>query len=539
MSDKQLYEILANFNKVALNEGIGKTEIKQVGNKVEVNDEDGDVTTYDEKSWDDKQDDEEKSAGATGFNEGMEDDIINDKYASDLDIDAPEEFALGDFSVGTDDDDVYGDDIGMDFNFEAEESDGFKDEYASELDIDNPDEFSLGDFSVGTDDDDVYGDDVGMDFSFEGENTGVDVPFDDKWGGAGENLDTGQTYVPSEYDDFEEPEYTPFDFKDQGKRLRAGTPIVFDDSIGGGNGTFIEKSPSGFFGTAERNGKSISIHLSDIVAADLINDSIYENFETKFDKLMEGMDMSAGQTPYAPGEQEQTVTITAEVPVDSLVDILKLTGLSGQESDQGVYSQVPTGQEMAQDELGQEPSMQDMMSTVGDEQPDTEEPVGEEGDEPENESMNTPYGSQQGGPSPEDDDKEIETSPRDDDDERFDRFGNAIDPANESYGEEKQEGDAPYQNYKKDEASDQYDKKSGEWSKGDDDDGDDKEEQVDEEYSNEPDEKYASADTQLNAMSGGLNKQKRMFKKEYPGDNQMVDEETDSFLNLYKAFQER
>ena len=51
-------------------------------------------------------------------------------------------------------------------------------------------------------------------------------------------------------------------------------------------------------------------------------------------------------------------------------------------------------------------------------------------------------------------------------------------------------------------------------------------ETVDEEYANEPDELIASSDTQLNAMSGGLNKQKRQFNKGYPGDNSMQVDET-------------
>ena len=46
--------------------------------------------------------------------------------------------------------------------------------------------------------------------------------------------------------------------------------------------------------------------------------------------------------------------------------------------------------------------------------------------------------------------------------------------------------------------------------------------EVTEEYSNSPDEKYASVDTQLNKMSGGLNKQKRMSNPNNPADNPLA-----------------
>jgi len=42
------------------------------------------------------------------------------------------------------------------------------------------------------------------------------------------------------------------------------------------------------------------------------------------------------------------------------------------------------------------------------------------------------------------------------------------------------------------------------------------------EYSNSPDEDYFDTDTQLNKMSGGLNGPKKMYKKEYPGDNPLA-----------------
>lgn len=46
--------------------------------------------------------------------------------------------------------------------------------------------------------------------------------------------------------------------------------------------------------------------------------------------------------------------------------------------------------------------------------------------------------------------------------------------------------------------------------------------EVTEEYANAPDEKYASTDTQLNAMSGGLNKQKRMSNPNNLADNPLA-----------------
>ncbi|RLD49805.1 MAG: hypothetical protein DRI97_17690 [Bacteroidetes bacterium] len=70
---------------------------------------------------------------------------------------------------------------------------------------------------------------------------------------------------------------------------------------------------------------------------------------------------------------------------------------------------------------------------------------------------------------------------------------------------------------------------------------------VEEDYSNEPDEVEATVDAQVNGMSGGINGRKKHWRKEYPGDNIMsanleeaAEKITDAnskegFLNLYKV----
>jgi len=298
-------------------------------------------------------------------------------------------------------------------------------------------------------------------------------------------------------DDFDEPEYTPFNAEEQSKRLRAGTPIVFDDSIGGGTGTFIEKSPSGFFGTAERKGKSISIHLSDIVAADLVNDNIYETFDYQFGEAMEDYQDSVPTPEEEPEAEIKTVTVTAEIPIDQLADIMKLSGLADNQEE--VYKEVPTGEEPAEDESeAEDPSMSDMMSTVDDAEEETNE-------------GNEDY----------EDGKDFDSK------QKSGYQGDNDDDDNDDENEFELDQSEP----KVQSAPDDDEDKENEFEMGG-----DKKEEVDEEYSNEPDEKIASADTQLNGMAGGLNKPKRQVRKAHPlGDNPLKENSADSFLNLYKA----
>jgi hypothetical protein len=61
-------------------------------------------------------------------------------------------------------------------------------------------------------------------------------------------------------------------------------------------------------------------------------------------------------------------------------------------------------------------------------------------------------------------------------------------------------------------------------------------EQVEEEYSNEPDEKTMSVDYMVNQLSGGLGKQQKMYRKEYPGDNAMAVNEENLMRGLWDLY---
>ena len=63
------------------------------------------------------------------------------------------------------------------------------------------------------------------------------------------------------------------------------------------------------------------------------------------------------------------------------------------------------------------------------------------------------------------------------------------------------------------------------------------EEPTDEEYANEPDEEYANVDYMTKDLSGGLNKQKKMYAKAQDGDNAMAVENLASTLkDAYDQF---
>jgi hypothetical protein len=61
-------------------------------------------------------------------------------------------------------------------------------------------------------------------------------------------------------------------------------------------------------------------------------------------------------------------------------------------------------------------------------------------------------------------------------------------------------------------------------------------EQVEEEYSNEPEEKTMSVDYMVNQLSGGLGKQQKMYRKEYPGDNAMAVNEENLMRGLWDLY---
>ncbi len=61
-------------------------------------------------------------------------------------------------------------------------------------------------------------------------------------------------------------------------------------------------------------------------------------------------------------------------------------------------------------------------------------------------------------------------------------------------------------------------------------------EQVEEEYANEPEEKTMSVDYMVNQLSGGLGKQQKMYRKEYPGDNAMAVNEENLMRGLWDLY---
>ena len=443
----------------------------------------------------------------------------------------------------------------------------------------------------------VFGKDYGENNDLASYKHGADIDIDleeadfDPGMSSGHPGDIGDYSAgDNEFDDYEgsedTPDYEQFELKVHGRRLRPGTPITFASDIGGGEGVFIEKSPSGAFGTAERNGKTISIHLNDIETADLQNAGIYEDFSNHFDQIME--EVTVVRTNNAEDPQNDTITITGTGEhTETLTAIMKLAGMEGGDGvELPQDAEIPVNIDPNMDpEMGQGMGMQDMMGMI-----DTAERPPISGAE-----------------------------------------------EMESIREEENDDAKPYKNYKKDEENDHYDKKTGKWSRSDDDDeeqvdegigdamkkggkwlkrgmqgwdmdyadpkdmqqkhneydsetlnrldsnhnnmkgGKDRElghsphdfqqklinrelrrrgerdfkkygdsrkmtDDVEEDYSNEPDERMADVDAQVNGMSGGLNKRKKMYKKGYPGDNDMTanleetvnTESKAGFMNLYK-----
>jgi hypothetical protein len=71
------------------------------------------------------------------------------------------------------------------------------------------------------------------------------------------------------------------------------------------------------------------------------------------------------------------------------------------------------------------------------------------------------------------------------------------------------------------------------------------EEKQEETFANEPEEKTQDIDSLVNVHSGGLNKQKQQFRKEYPGDNPMTAEDkiteeelANSLRTQYESFKQ-
>lgn len=159
------------------------------------------------------------------------------------------------------------------------------------------------------------------------------------------------------YDDYvdedvveNEPELETFDAENplHRKRLQRGTPVVlsaelFKDPNCDRRGIFISMSPSGHFGKVLRrfDGKEGNVHLTDIISADIRNNSVYESFNSAVD-LMITEEITVTQTQNAENPENNTVTVTAigNNSVDELLAIMANAGVT-QQSAEAVDTGVP------------------------------------------------------------------------------------------------------------------------------------------------------------------------------------------------------
>ena len=543
MSNNAFYKLLESYDNI--NEGT--TDVKKIGNQVQVRDDKGNLTNYDEESWEEMNDSDDETNKF--FNEDEENYLDNsDAGAFEFDSTIDSDFDALDFDLSSE-----------------EEPLTFED-----------DEYLLDDIMFDDENDYISQ----PQFSNDGRTPGEEMQsgYDDTYGDQN-----------SYEDDFEQPEYTAFNVAEQGKRLRAGTPIVFDDSIGGGTGTFIEKSGSGFFGTAERNGKSISIHLSDIVAADLTHPDIYESYESAFNEYL-GEEITVTHTENLENPENNTTTVTGtDADADELANILQLSGMQEEE----VYQEVPMEPIQMEIEpmadLVQDPyEVADVMSAEVEPETmmavdmDVEEGLGNDNAEPEFGNMSDvdtgPDGITHIGKGINDIGNEPNIGDLDDVEEGL---GDNIKKGGKWLKRGMQSWDGDFIDSPQDMADrhNEYDtdtlydledtegdkflgqpgehtpaglqqklinrnlRKRGERDFAKNRDHFNSEEVTEEGLNNEPNDKFevmGDTDTQVNGTSGGLNGQKRQYRKEYPGDNIMTSNmnENDSFLNLYKTLKD-
>jgi len=245
------------------------------------------------------------------------------------------------------------------------------------------------------------------------------------------------------------------------KRLQRGTlvvltPDLFKDPNCDRRGIFVKLSPSGNFGKVIRkcDGKEISVHLDDIVSADITNNSIYEEYNVNFDKLLsEGKqlneDITVTRTTNPDNPENDTITVTGVGPeeVSEIESLLKNAGLMNDNDELSFQTAEPTVIDTGEPKALPEPSMEDILDRISTVEED------EESLEQWKDNYNKGY-------IPDEED-EIEGMERDIDEER------------------------------------------------------------DIEHANTPDEEVFDDDVMIQGLAGGLNKPKRMYKKEYPGDNPM------------------
>lgn len=185
----------------------------------------------------------------------------------------------------------------------------------------------------------------------------------------------------------EGPEFATFDSENEAhrKRLQRGTPVVlskelFTDENVSRRGVFVNRSPSGSFGTVVRDldGKEVKVHLSDITSADLVNNSIYEEFGINLEAML-SEEVTMTQTTNLENPENDTTTVTAVGPEagEELAAIMTTAGLNtGKYADLDALpidaGEVDTGEpEVEPEQMG----MVDMFGMMDD--PEVHEAFGE------------------------------------------------------------------------------------------------------------------------------------------------------------------
>jgi len=345
MSDMKLYKILETFDELEsatdkltpvteedVNEeevDESQTKVQTMGNKVKVT-TDGDTTEFDDKETaaefvDASQDDENSINQFATESEEEDEEVIDEEAEEVVDEDA-EEIAEG--GLGGDEWDAAGD--ALEF--------GAFDEPYNEV----PSEF--GDLEVPVFDPDAS--DLGID---------ADAAFDE----LGESGDCME----------DESEFATFDSENEShrKRLQRGTPVVLDpelftDSDVDRRGIFVSRSPGGDFAKVVRDfdGKEIKVHLSDIKSADLVNNSVYEEYDINLEAML-AEDITMTQTTNMEQPENDTTTVTAvgAEAGEELAAMMANAGLNG-----GMHQDAEVVDLGEPEAPVAEPGMQDMIGMI-------------------------------------------------------------------------------------------------------------------------------------------------------------------------------
>ena len=283
MSDMKLYKILENFDKVEsaadklspvaeedMEVDESQTKVQNMGNKVRVT-TDGDSTEFD---------DAETAAAFMGTDD-------DNQFATESADDDDGEKKEWKKPWEKDDDDDDDDDKET-----VTESGEYVDPFFA-------DEVTEGGFYKGDDDETRAADMAAMDAEFGiWDDTPDTLPSDEELALDAEYGVWDDEEIPEAAtceDEGDGPEFATFDSENEAhrKRLQRGTPVVLDkelftDQNVNRRGIFVSRSPSGDYGRVVRDvdGKEVKVHLSDIKSADLVNNSVYEEYELNFDAML-------------------------------------------------------------------------------------------------------------------------------------------------------------------------------------------------------------------------------------------------------------